>query len=199
MLLRAGAFLEPIKEKWSKTIHNKLPTFQSSYDEDAARLIKGFVENIKASTLEMCPDLAGSLQLWEESSLRSRGPMQKHSRSIFDETIADAAREAHREVKPNVKECWLPVYHKCAEERGYVTFTHEVLNIEKLTLLLESATTLATGRPTSLTLRRVAVKCTKRAAELSKLFSKASSIAFRGSLAVELELPLLRLRRSLMS
>ncbi|CZR63689.1 uncharacterized protein PAC_13586 [Phialocephala subalpina] len=52
------------------------------------------------------------------SSIRATAPNQKQSKVIFDDTIQDAANEAHRLVKPKVIDFWGPVYTQCADEIG---------------------------------------------------------------------------------
>ena len=104
--------------KWTRIIHNQLPDLGSTYNDDASRLIDGFLTAHAASTLKICPALSEALYVWKDSSSRTIGPLKKNTKTIFAETIANAAKDAHRLVKPKVLDAWLPVYEKCAAETG---------------------------------------------------------------------------------
>jgi hypothetical protein len=46
---------------------------------------------------------------------------------IFDETIQDAAREAHRLVKPKILDSWKPIYDRCGAETGTLGYILHML------------------------------------------------------------------------
>lgn len=62
--------------------------------------------------------MSEAVEQWKESILRIPAQIQKHSFTIFNDKIQDAAREAHRTVKPKIEDCWGPIYDQCAAETG---------------------------------------------------------------------------------
>jgi len=82
------------------------------------KVIEEFLKSMHAEVLKACPEISTALQLWEESASRTRIDLQKCARSIFDETIGEAAKEAHRQVKIKVDLSWKPIFDQCAKEGG---------------------------------------------------------------------------------
>jgi hypothetical protein len=127
MKCRAGTYLDPIVSQWHRTIHSRLPEIRSTYDSSITKLIKSFVGTVVDSVTEICPELSDALQQWQESSARTVGPIQKHSLTVFDENIQGAAREAHRLIKPKIKDSWNPIYDQCGAESGALGYIFPLL------------------------------------------------------------------------
>ncbi|TVY88490.1 Nuclear GTPase SLIP-GC [Lachnellula willkommii] len=114
----AGSYLESLITQWTHVIHNGLPEVRIDYDSNISKLIEEFVESIATSTLAVCPELAEAVKQWKESILRIPIQIRKHSFTVFNENVQDVTREAHRAVKPKIRDCWAPVYVKCGNEYG---------------------------------------------------------------------------------
>jgi hypothetical protein len=114
----AGNYLEPLIIQWTRVIHNRLPGVRSTYDSEITKLVEKFVASVAADALEVSPELSEAVGQWKESSLRTLKQVQKHSLAVFDGTIQDSAREAHRTVKPLVLNHWSSVYEQCGAESG---------------------------------------------------------------------------------
>jgi hypothetical protein len=119
--------LDPIVTQWHRTIHNRLPELRTTYDASIMKLIKSFISAMVDSVTKICPELSDALHQWQESSTRTIGSIQKNTITVFDETIQDAARAAHRLVKPKVKDCWKPIYDQCGAESGTLGYSFPML------------------------------------------------------------------------
>ncbi|TVY80439.1 Nuclear GTPase SLIP-GC [Lachnellula suecica] len=113
-----GNFLEPLVAQWARVIHSRLPALRRTYDSDISSLVQEFVTSVSTKIMGVCPEMAEAIGQWKESILRTPTQIHKHSGTIFDETIQDAAREAHRTVKPEVLKAWAPTYDQCGKEVG---------------------------------------------------------------------------------
>lgn len=128
----AGTYLDQIVTQWHRTIHNRLPELRTTYDASIVKLIKGFISTVGDLVTKICPELSVALQQWQESSTRTIISIQKNTVTIFDQTIQDAARDAHRLVKPKVKDCWKPIYDQCGAESGTIGhMTHMLIEHTK--------------------------------------------------------------------
>lgn len=103
---------------WTKTLHQKLPTQRTTYNEGIEKIIQKSIRSIASSIIEQCPELAEAIQQWKESSLRTVGPVQKATLTIFNDTIQETARDSHRLVQPKIMDSWVAVYDQCAAETG---------------------------------------------------------------------------------
>ncbi|TVY41981.1 Nuclear GTPase SLIP-GC [Lachnellula occidentalis] len=114
----AGSYLEPLITQWTQVIHDGIPDVRCNYDSNIAKLIEKFVKSITTSTLTVCPELAEAAEQWKGSMLRIPIQIRKHSYAVFNDKVQDVAREAHRAVKPKIRDGWTPVYVKCGNEYG---------------------------------------------------------------------------------
>ncbi len=198
MIESASNYLDPLLKQWTGTINTKLPAIRSSYDDEARRYIGGFVKSAGAMILGRCPELAEAVHNWQESSLRTVGPIQRHSLSIFDNTIQGAANEAHRLVNPKVLDAWKAVYTQCGAETGgftffIVAFHHEI----DFRVLQDPAITSAIKLPIPITSRKLAAPCIGREVLPSRMLSRSSGRVSRPSSIKALRLQLLRSEKNL--
>lgn len=115
---RAGNYLEPLVTQWTRVIHSRLPGVRSAYYSEISTLIANFVASVATDTLGISPEMSEAVGQWKESSLRTLKQIEKHSLNVFDGTIQDSAREAHRTVKPLIMNHWSSVYEQCGTESG---------------------------------------------------------------------------------
>ena len=114
----AGNYLDPLVTQWSRVIHRGLAEMHRAYDSEISKVVEKFAKSVATSTLAECPEMAEAVEQWKESVLRVRNQIKKHSKEVFDGEIQDAAREAHRTLKPKIVENWASVYEKCGGECG---------------------------------------------------------------------------------
>jgi len=107
-----------IKKQWGATIHNRLPSIRHSYDEEVSKALNAFLNAVAIDVISICPEFGEALSQWKEIALRSLEDIEKHSTVVFDETMQDTARSAHRLATPQIQEIWSPIYEQCAVDFG---------------------------------------------------------------------------------
>ena len=94
---------------WDKTFHKMLPKLRSNYDKTSKEIVEKFSASLRKSVEDISPAMGAALLLMEDIILRSHNRMKTNSKNIF-ETVHEAKRVGHREVGPEVKRSWEPVY-----------------------------------------------------------------------------------------
>lgn len=108
----------PLVKSWSLTVHQKLPEYRKIYDNNTQKLFSNFAGSVTKEIMDVCPDLGEAIDQWRESTLRTVATVHKQSKLIFEETIKEGAKEAHRLVKPKILDTWLPIFVECGDAFG---------------------------------------------------------------------------------
>lgn len=114
----AGCYTGTLLSPWTRTIHDKLPSIRTTYDKEIREQLESFLDEVTEVSSSICPAMATPVEHWKESSLRSLVKIQENSLLIFEESLQDTARDAHRIVAPKILEIWSKVYLECGQEFG---------------------------------------------------------------------------------
>ncbi len=91
------------------------------YEAEVDKLIVVFTEVILASARDVHPAVDEALQFLQGNVLNLQSIPKDEAATIF-EALNNAAKEAHRAVKPKVSETWEEIYTQCGDESGKVLF-----------------------------------------------------------------------------
>ncbi len=91
------------------------------YEAEVDKLIVVFTEVILASARDVHPAVDEALQFLQGNVLNLQSIPKDEAATIF-EALNNAAKEAHRAVKPKVSETWEEIYTQCGGESGKVLF-----------------------------------------------------------------------------
>lgn len=116
--LSAGAYLDSLLKVWTETLHKKLPALCEGYVAASEKLINDFLDKTCEEVEGICPRMADPVKTWKENAVRSLGPLKESSTTLFNVTIQDGGRQAHRDVIPIVLNTWKPVYTACGAATG---------------------------------------------------------------------------------
>jgi len=115
---RAAIFLDDsLIKSWTETFHNKRLELLKEYDSEVDKLIVVFTEVILASARDVHPAIDEALQSLKGNVLNLQSILKDEAAIIF-EALNNAAKEAHRTVKPKVSETWEEIYTQCGDECG---------------------------------------------------------------------------------
>jgi hypothetical protein len=114
---RTGIYLEALMKGWTETFHNYRLGLLQKYEAQVDQLISDFVGPLLTSAHDIHPVIDEALKSLKENVLCLRTMLKDSAGDIF-ESINQAAKEAHRAVKPQVEDSWQATYTKCGAERG---------------------------------------------------------------------------------
>ncbi|KAN0112190.1 hypothetical protein V8E51_005141 [Hyaloscypha variabilis] len=113
----AGVYLDLLIKHWNNTFHTHYLELLECYDKQVDGLIPEFVDALLVSADGMPQNIQQALESLRETLLGVRCILKSAAADIFH-GINNAAKNAHRMIKPEAKSSWESAYETCGATRG---------------------------------------------------------------------------------
>ena len=104
-------------KRWSTTFHTRRLELLKKFETEVDELIASFLGPLLASASDVHPAVHSAVESLRDSILNEGTKLKQAAKELFDD-VNEAAKGAHRAVKPQVKSAWQDVYTACAAARG---------------------------------------------------------------------------------